>query len=177
MSQEQKDAVDVLKAGGGFSNVDLAKIDGNVSQACDYCGNSAETIDHLIWECSFFHSLRTEVDAELAAVPCQYLPNAVKRGIAPATQCNHENAYWGQQIGDEVEQSTKALLGCMMEVPYELQKVLKDAWQGARNARQCLARIKGPFGQGTKPIFPHEVNGIAPDNIIVYGDGSVKCPT
>ena len=117
------------RPGGGFSKVDLAKMDSNVSQACDYCGNSAGTIDHLVWERSFFHSLRTEVDAELAAVPCQYLPNAVKRGIAPAMQCNHENACCGQQIGDAVEQNTKALLGCMMDVPNELQHVLKDAWQ------------------------------------------------
>ena len=58
----------------------------------------------------------------------------------------------------------------------EIAKALGDAWAAACNARQCMAKIKGAFGQGELPEFPEEVAGDAPPRINVYGDGSLKCP-
>ena len=86
---------------------------------------------------------------------------AVKRGIAPAMQCNYLNAFWGQHIPEGVAVSTRKLLGCKQdeEVPSEVKKTLNQALRMALNARQCLATIKGPFGQGVDPVFPEAVLG------------------
>lgn len=72
MSREHSDAVTVLQTGGGYSNVDFAKMDSTVSEQCDYCGTDVGTIYHMVWECPFFQNTRKQTDEEIAAVPCQY---------------------------------------------------------------------------------------------------------
>lgn len=54
LDEEQKALVNVLKSGGGYGKVDLAKLDSDVSGTCDYCGHLDGDVEHLLWSCTFF---------------------------------------------------------------------------------------------------------------------------
>lgn len=112
----------------------------------------------------------------IAFVPVQCLSNVVRRGIAPTTQCDHIAAYWGQCIEQDVSDKHRELLGAVITVPDEIAQPLHEAWRMVLNARQCIAKIKGKFGQEVRPQFLAEVLGEAPERINAYGDGSLKCP-
>lgn len=54
LGEEQKALINVLRASGGYAKVDLAKLDSNVRNACDYCGHPNGDIEHMLWSSTFF---------------------------------------------------------------------------------------------------------------------------
>ena len=53
LSKLDASMIETLKIGGGFDKVMLAELDQRLDEACDYCGESTWTLDHLMWNCSF----------------------------------------------------------------------------------------------------------------------------
>ncbi len=146
-----------------------------VRDGCEYCGAEFQTMDHLTFDCPYFHATRSEVDKELADLDPQPLPLVVKLGIAPAISHQADHAFLGSSIG-QVSKMVKKLLGCRPP-PYDnyeamrLQERLKD--QGI-SARQAIACAKGGYGEGEFPTYPEEVQGLPPDKPNAYTDGGLK---
>ena len=73
---------------------------------------------------------------------------------------------------------TAKLLGCEKHDLFDedTEQVLDDIMEGGLNARQCIEKIKGPFGAGVMPCFPDDVPGDMPEHPNVYTDGGVLYP-
>ena len=55
---------------------------------CDICGKEKETPEHVIWTCPCLEEKRKEHDKDLATLDPEFLPAALKIGVAPAMGAN-----------------------------------------------------------------------------------------
>lgn len=113
-------------------------------------------------------------------MPMMQLQAAIRRGIGPAMQCSYQGTtFWGQELPSEISEAQKCMFGHGLPTPECIRIGLEQAWSRARNARQYMAERKGGFGGGDHLISPDEqdIEGDMPEDINVYGDGSVKCPS
>lgn len=70
--------------GGAIAKQDIAKINEDADQKCNYCKKASSTPGHLAWVRPFFMDVRTDLGAELANVPIKYLLHCVQCGIPPS---------------------------------------------------------------------------------------------
>jgi hypothetical protein len=54
LEKEELGILLTMQIGGGYGKEDLAGLDEEVSQQCDYCSKEVGSVDHLIFECEFF---------------------------------------------------------------------------------------------------------------------------
>jgi hypothetical protein len=95
MSAEEKGVLRTTLMGGAMAKQDIAKINEDVDDNCNFCKQATSTPVHITWVCPFFKDIRLELDPELANVPIKYLYYCVQCGIAPAMKTNGEQTYWG----------------------------------------------------------------------------------
>ena len=94
----------------------MAKFNEDIDKTCNYCKEDEATADHIKWKCKFFQPKRIELDKQLAEIPVQYLPRNIRNGIAPAMKTDGRCTYWGKEIGNDVDQATKKILGIDLEL-------------------------------------------------------------
>ena len=56
------------------------------------------------------------MDKDLAETPTKYLPQCVRRGIAPAMKVDGGKTFWGTNVDDQEPEKTKRLLGIDREL-------------------------------------------------------------
>ena len=104
--------VRAIIAGGGFDKVDLAKMNEQHDERCDYCGAEQCTLEHILWHCKHasFVQARLEAAEELVEVPFELLNTAVCRGMASAMQCGGAKTFWGQNLPEGCTEAVRKLL-------------------------------------------------------------------
>ena len=107
LTEEEKSIVRVVSMGGNQAKKEMADYNQDIEGICSYCMEADSTAEHVRWSCKHFDSKRTEIDAELAAIPLKYLPQCVRCGIAPAMK----------KVSEDETSKTKALLGVDREAP------------------------------------------------------------
>ena len=110
LEQKESGIFMIIQIGRGYGMVDLARLDGDVDEECDYCGAEVADVEHLIWQCCFFKETRQAVDEQIAKLDMKLIMPAIRRGIAPAMRCDPKCTYWGETetlYADEL----KAVLG------------------------------------------------------------------
>ena len=142
---------------------DLAKLDVDVVDVCDYCGSTNGSWDHIVWSCQVSQPAREDTDEQLAKVRTKSLLPCVRRGIAPMMTCSPEETFWGWKFVDPTPEEAK-MLGAVMDhqgtgIDHdEVKKVLtKLSREGSLNARQAMEAAKGPFNEGVSPAFPPDI--------------------
>lgn len=151
-----------------------------IDDKCPHCG-ARHTIKHVLWECPAHQQLRHEVDAELAKVDHNYLPEAVLIGIAPAMKGAAHETFWGQDTM-WYEGDTKELVGGYKDrknsdYTEELMRQISELL----NYRQFFARMRGPKDEVQAPVLSEVLDAEfteeePPEMPNVYTDGSVANP-
>lgn len=108
---------------------------------------------------------RQAEDEQVALVALDNMHPAILRGMAPPTDCNWEGTFWGQQIASGTSETSANLLGQRSTTPEAFRPTLQEAWQQAKNSRQCMDEVRGGFGEGVQLDFPSEIEAAAPDEI------------
>ena len=163
-----------VQTGGGLGKDDLAKFDNEDNPMCDYCGGQVGTIDHVVFDCTYFQPQRLQHGKQLAKVRLNMLPPSLRRGIAPRLKCDHTKTFWGWTLNDttaEVQQllgieHTETNHDYITEATREEVMLISSNYK--LNARQAIELHKGPFGEGITPCFPCDVESTPPTNIYTY---------
>jgi len=153
------------------------------------------TADHIKWVCKHFKAKREELDKDLAQIPVECLPLNVRSGIAPAMKAEGKATYWGRNLGSEISERVKTLLGYddtlkkpgknadVTRAREAAIEILEDPQAKGYNARQILLKQKEAHGAGVNLTFPdadginEHMNGYEDQEFIeIYGDGSLKNP-
>ena len=192
----EKGIVRTVLMGGWMDEFMMAKFNEDIDKTCNYCKEDEATADHIKWKCKFFQPKRIELDKQLAEVPLQYLPLSIRSGIAPAMRTDGQCTYWGREIGNDVDQATKKILGIDLELhtPGKDAKVTSARQEALQiingpdakglNARQVILKCKRGHGTGVDLEFPSQqqiddhMQGVDQNHFVaIYGDGSQTSPT
>ena len=176
----------------------IAGFNQDVDSTCSYCMGPDGSTDHVRWECKHFQPKRVELDKDIAALPLHHLPMNIRSGIAPAMKHDGKATFWGKKIDDDLDESTKRLLGQDMELHKggkdaeeiagreDARELLEDPENKNLNARQVVMKYKQAHGSGVDLAYPTkqeidshmEKNGYDNQHLTtIYGDGSHTSPT
>ena len=111
LNAEDTGYVRTATMGGGIGKADIAKINEDIDDQCNYCHNATSTANHIRWTCPAFDHIRKEVDPELASTHTRYLLSCLQCGVAPAIEIKADATFWGQDFLDGTSAHVKRLLG------------------------------------------------------------------
>ena len=194
MPELEKGIIRTAQMGGNMDKAAIAKFDEDVSKECTYCFEGDATTDHLL-VCKHFRRHRADLDSKLAEVPVSMLPLNVRKGMAPAMKLNGKATFWGKELGDDISDATKRMLGCDLELHTpgdngdeteareRAREIADEPEHKYLNARQVILSMKEAHGPGVDITFPttqeiySNMVGRADDYYVrIYGDGSLKNP-
>ena len=98
LSDEEKGIVRTAISRGNMAMEEIANINEEYDETCNYCKEADSTVNHIGWQCSYFKPHRIELDKELAAVPHHLLPRCVQCGMSPAMNIEGQKTYWGVDL-------------------------------------------------------------------------------
>ena len=179
LSSEEEGILKTIQMGGGLATQDLAKLDAEVADGCEYCGSDNGSWDHIVWTCPVFQAVREDTDKELSKIRSKMMLPCVRRGIAPMMTCSPKETYWGWKLDDPSPAEAK-LMGASGDYQaegidhFEVEEVLMNmSRDGTLNARQAMEAAKGAFSEGVSPVFPPEVAMDAVDTDDMHESGDI----
>ena len=168
LNAEETGLVRTSAMGGGIAKQQIANINEDIDDQCNYCNNATSTASHIRWACTFFDDVRTKVDPLLAKAPLRYLLQCIQCGIAPAMKTKGNATYWGQDFLDDTDDNVKKLLGHDItletdgtdadetDARQQALEMIQDPSMQGLNARQLMLRQKHAHGSGLDLEFPDE---------------------
>ena len=177
MGEGEAKLMRVVQSGGGWDKAKLTRIGVLESDLCECCEAAVHTTDHLCWRCPHFNAIRKKVSDNIAQIPPDLLPLAVRRGIAPVMAADPGTTYWGTVLRD-ASSELQQILGVRSEdgLNDEAKELVKVAIDSGCNARQIVAVARREYRGGVEPVFPGQIEETAPDEPNVYTDGSYTSP-
>ena len=120
----------------------------------------AATTSHTIWRCDFFNDIKKATDEVLHSIPFEYMHECIRCGIAPAMKMQGKATFWGKELGDNISEKAKRLLGYDDELHkpgenaertedrQEAFTIIDQPERGYKNARQTFLMHKwGPWNR------------------------------
>ena len=94
LKPEEEGMVRTTTMGGAIAKQDIAAINADVDDTCNYCLAAKSTSAHIRWQCSFFDKHRKELDLLLASTPLKCLLPCIQCGVAPSMKADGQRALW-----------------------------------------------------------------------------------
>jgi hypothetical protein len=140
---------------------------------CPFCGHPAQDIEHVIYYCPHFDSIRSQCEI-LAHLDPSDLPVSLRLlGIAPHIGANLTNTFW-PPLETRPDSTQKTLLGANTNKHFLKLVEFPDA--NHVTALQTLTKYRGA-AHGEYPPPPSRCDELPPDKPNVYNDGGVKFTT
>ena len=115
LDQKQGTSLDLTRTGAAWNRTAAYWAAQAEDKICQLCNEEEENADHIRY-CKALRPKRIEIDAQLAKLDPDDLPNPVRHGIAPAMKANPYRTFWGSK-------------------PPESNTIQQDKWMGSRRRR------------------------------------------
>eukprot|EP00973_Karenia_brevis_P042132 5833459-Karenia_brevis.AAC.1 len=179
--------LNVVRSIATLSSVDqslLHRIDHNTSSLCPFCKLCTSSVPHLLWFCSHptlvqaRHAEATELQKRILE-HAEHLPAPIQLGIPPLLQLMPDRPWWEPANGSkhflDLPNGQAASFGIQRYGEHDpfIKWISEQQHLDARTAFQVF---DGAGAIPERPPLPSFVNGIPPEQVNVFSDGSFSLP-
>ena len=93
MDEQTLQIVNIVRTGSDWTAEAAYWAGQKADKRCVLCDQADEETDHM-WRCTALHPYREAIDKDLAKVDPDFLPAAVRHGIAPALNADPKDLFW-----------------------------------------------------------------------------------